>query len=102
MGEVRVRIEPGSAVGPESTHGLRPLERYFDEIDTEAKASWPGFILADGCVIWRDCPGTYALSIALQERDTDHLAQLESDIQRPTTSMQLPDSSDKSSSHAAQ
>ena len=36
-------------------------ERYFDQIESEAKAYWLGFIFADGCVLWNERTGNYAL-----------------------------------------
>lgn len=67
--------------GPEGARSAdRRFERFFDEIDTEAKAYWLGFILADGCVLWNEVTGTYALSIGLQSRDMEHLTTLERDF----------------------
>lgn len=53
---------------------------YFDEIDTEAKAYWLGFILADGCILWNNQTGNYALQVVLQAADADHLTILERDL----------------------
>ncbi len=55
-------------------------KEYFDKIDTERKAYWLGFILADGCVIWNKKQGNYCLSIGLQHRDKEHLSALEEDL----------------------
>lgn len=63
-----------------SAASLRPFERYFDEIDTEPKAYWLGFILADGCVLWNEKTGNYGLQVVLQSGDIDHLCMLESDL----------------------
>lgn len=65
---------------PQSAGLLRPFERYFDEIDTEPKAYWLGFILADGCVLWSEKTGNYGLQVVLQSGDIDHLRMLESDF----------------------
>jgi hypothetical protein len=53
--------------------GLRKYnfnEQYFDEIDTEEKAYWLGFISADGGITER------VLQIGLQARDRPHLEKL--------------------------
>jgi hypothetical protein len=66
--------------------GLRPLEwrgtrkytidhHFFDDIDTEAKAYWLGFITADGCVM-----GKGRLAINLAAIDASHLEKLNADI----------------------
>jgi len=63
-------------------------EHYFDEeVDSEAKAYWLGFIFADGCVLWNERTGNYALQVGLQGRDKDHLVMLESDL----SGSRLPD-----------
>lgn len=63
-----------------SATNLRPFERYFDVIDTEAKAYWLGFIVADGCILWNETTGNYALQVVLQTEDEDHLLTLEHDM----------------------
>lgn len=50
-------------------------EQFFDDIDTEAKAYWLGFICADGHI--RD--GRY-LQVALAEKDRTHLELLRGDL----------------------
>jgi DNA invertase Pin-like site-specific DNA recombinase len=61
--------------------GSEALRRYscdhsfFDEIDTEAKAYWLGFIAADGCVTDKN-----VLGISLSSRDHDHLFRFRADI----------------------
>ena len=45
-------------------------EHYFDVIDTEDKAYWLGFILADGCVV------NNRLQVTLQYADAGHLDKL--------------------------
>lgn len=46
-------------------------ERYFEEIDTEEKAYWLGFIYADGFIT---APHTFGVALAL--KDKDHLDKL--------------------------
>jgi len=53
-------------------------ESFFNDIDTEQKAYWLGFITADGCII--ESGTTHALRVELSVRDTDHLEQMCSDL----------------------
>lgn len=53
-------------------------ENYFEKIDTEHKAYWLGFIMADGCI--RHSPN-YALTIELSTIDILHLKKFRRDIQ---------------------
>lgn len=47
-------------------------ERYFEIIDSEDKAYWLGFIMADGCV-YKGTGNTYRLQINLKASDKGHL-----------------------------
>ena len=49
-------------------------EKYFENIDTEEKAYWLGFIAADGCV--QNGCGRKKLSIELSRKDESHLYKL--------------------------
>lgn len=49
-------------------------ENFFDDINTEAKAYWLGFIYADGCVSHRKT--TDVFEIKLSEKDKVHLEKL--------------------------
>ncbi len=49
---------------------------YFDLIDTEEKAYWIGFIMADGNVSYRKGTTYYRFSMALKTTDIDHLVKL--------------------------
>lgn len=53
---------------------------YFQDIDTEEKAYWLGFLYADGCVHARK-GGGYRLKVALKESDSDHLVKLVKSIE---------------------
>lgn len=53
-------------------------ENYFETIDTEDKAYWLGFIMADGCI--RHYP-SYALTIELSIIDILHLKKFRRDIE---------------------
>jgi len=50
-------------------------EKFFENIDTEQKAYWLGFILADGCI------SQDSLVIALASRDKRHLKKFLKDIE---------------------
>lgn len=47
---------------------------FFEEIDSEEKAYWLGFIYADGYVY--NANGTYELGIQLKQSDSEHLKKL--------------------------
>lgn len=48
-------------------------ENYFENIDTEEKAYWLGFIAADGCVVKSGGYNSYRLYINLGSVDENHL-----------------------------
>lgn len=48
---------------------------YFENIDTEEKAYWLGFICADGCVSYNKSTNTYSFKITLQAKDKDFLSR---------------------------
>lgn len=52
---------------------------FFDNIDTERKAYWLGFITADGSIIHEKC-NSYRLSIQLAIKDEGHLQKFLNDI----------------------
>ena len=54
-------------------------EHYFDNIDTEAKAYWLGFIYADGCVR-QHSNGSWVFSLLLGIEDKEHLDNFARDI----------------------
>jgi hypothetical protein len=64
--------------GPERTYDLD--EKFFDQINNEAKAYWLGFILADGCVRQTGV-GNWILEIGLQSKDCGHLHQFAAAIE---------------------
>lgn len=47
--------------------------RYFEAIDTEPKAYWLGFLMADGCVYDNPAHGAMQLSVHLAAKDAGHL-----------------------------
>lgn len=51
---------------------------YFNKIDTEEKAYWLGFLLADGCVHER--PGQDRISLVVSIKDKDHLKKFKEHI----------------------
>ena len=48
-------------------------KNFFDNIDTEEKAYWLGFLYADGCIQHRKNSDTYTLDLALSSHDKKHL-----------------------------
>lgn len=54
---------------------------YFDVIDTEPKAYWLGFLMADGCVKDRVRTGSMQLSVHLSCKDESHLMMFRSAIE---------------------
>lgn len=50
-------------------------ENYFEKIDTEEKAYWLGFLYADGSISIDDEIGRYVLSLALAQKDEDHVVK---------------------------
>lgn len=48
-------------------------EDYFENIDTEDKAYWLGFISADGCILKCSEYNSYRLQIALSINDIEHI-----------------------------
>ena len=53
---------------------------YFQNIDTEEKAYWLGFIMADGCVYKGSDASSYRLQINLKGSDKEHLDKLQKSI----------------------
>ena len=54
-------------------------ENFFERIDTEQKAYWLGFIVADGCVLQLK-KSTSSLQITLNIKDKKHLEKFKKDI----------------------
>ena len=62
------------------THKLN--QNYFEEIDTEHKAYWLGFIMADGCITRTSKNGAYnRLDICLKNSDIQILNDLQKDLE---------------------
>lgn len=55
-------------------------ENFFEEIDSEEKAYWLGFIFADGCIVNNELDGTYRILIELAKCDENHLIKFKNDI----------------------
>jgi len=55
--------------------------RFFDTIDSESKAYWLGFVVADGTVSWDVKGGNYGVTFGLQRSDRDHLVTFLRDLQ---------------------
>jgi len=63
-----------------SNHFLTYNKRYFEHIDTEHKAYWLGFIMADGNIYDYTKRPKYSLDIALQAKDKGHLEKLSKEL----------------------
>jgi len=50
---------------------------YFSQIDSENKAYWLGFLMADGCV----CGSDNALVLGLSSKDRNHLEKFKNDLE---------------------
>lgn len=55
-------------------------ENFFETIDTEEKAYWLGFIMADGCVYNGSDANSLRLQINLKGSDKDHLEKFQKSI----------------------
>lgn len=44
-------------------------DKYFENIDTEEKAYWLGFIMADGCVYGQGCSYRFQINVASRDRE---------------------------------
>lgn len=76
VGKKKIRdwlIECGVEIRYQTTK-YRFNENYFDEIDTEEKAYWLGFVWCDGSII--DNNGSLQIKISLSEVDDGHLYKL--------------------------
>lgn len=71
-------FEPRPAAGSNRKYPLN--ENYFEEIDTEEKAYWIGFILADGYILYDETKYTYILGIVLHQKDRIHLEKLNKEL----------------------
>ena len=56
-------------------------EMFFDDINTEAKAYWMGFLAADGFIEAKRQHGAQKIGVTLSSVDKSHLEQLRQDLQ---------------------
>ena len=63
-------------------------EDYFENIDTEEKAYWLGFIAADGSVVKSSEYNSYRLYINLSHIDESHLEKFQNAIEANDTALQ--------------
>jgi len=68
VGELRRRGIPTRTVS-EAARKYKLDETFFDEINSEEKAYWLGFLTADGCI------DKYSVRIVLHRKDKDHLSK---------------------------
>lgn len=61
------------SVGTQGARRHKVNEHFFDDIDTEEKAYWLGFLMADGCVYHGSDKNSYRLQINLAASDADCL-----------------------------
>ncbi|MFQ5956403.1 MAG: helix-turn-helix domain-containing protein [Candidatus Brocadiales bacterium] len=74
--KTRPRIEAVNKALTTYTHDAT----FFDLIDTEEKAYWLGFIMADGNVFHKDGTDYYTFNVGVKESDRDHLKKLKASL----------------------
>lgn len=68
---------PKSDKGIQTNRKFKINENYFEVIDTEEKAYWLGFIMADGCISKTNTNGNYnRFEINLKEGDIKHIEKM--------------------------
>lgn len=73
---------PKSENGKQVNRKLKLDENYFKTIDTEEKAYWLGFIMADGCISRTEKNGPYnRFEFNLKSEDKEHLEKFQKDLQ---------------------
>lgn len=75
--------EPAPAPAPGGRRNYALNDSFFDDVDTEAKAYWLGFITADGCVrAGRGADGWnhHQLAVKLKVSDSGHLEKFKADL----------------------
>lgn len=77
LAESNIPIKP---TGGQRHHSID--ESFFETIDSEEKAYWVGFILADGCI--NDFKG-WTLVVSLQLGDINHLRKLQAALSLATS-----------------
>lgn len=80
---------------PNYHNQLKFNQNIFDQIDTEEKAYWLGFLYADGGVYIQKIKNRsiYRLELSLKEDDIDHLRKFNTFMQHQQDNVKLSDSS---------
>jgi len=74
----REGIDSDRPLGSERKHTVD--DDFFEVIDTEEKAYWLGFMIADGCVEKGNCKSVNTLEVHLANVDVLHLEKLKKDL----------------------
>lgn len=67
-------------IGSQGARKHKINDSFFDVVDTEHKAYWLGFLMADGCIYAGSGKASYRLQINLSDIDKRHLEKLNKDL----------------------